>query len=235
MNARSLLRVSTLLFLAATACQGDELSVGGADPLQPEDVDDMSAGDAVGEAANGAYLFTGFETRACGCRSGSETRVCGDAELAGDGLWLLQNDGALEVRVFDGTEIRDDLVLRGGIDADGLVRLGGVNTVIDAGEPAGQAINDVEGTLEPGGRGELTWKYRVEAVLGSESFDCDVVVDLSIAWWDPDTIESCTFSSDCHPDRPFCVEEVCTTGEPGSACIFGSDCASEVCEPQGCA
>ncbi len=223
-----------LLCLGASACQGDDLSVGGGEPLQPEDVDDMAPGDAVGEAANGAYLFTGFETRACACRSGSETLVCGDTELAGDGLWLLQNDGALEVRLFDDTEIQDDLVLTGGIDGDGVVRFGGVNTVTEAGEPVGQAINDVEGTLEPGGRGDLTWTYRVEAVLGSESFDCDVVMDLSIAWWDPDAIESCTFGSDCHPDRPFCFQDVCTTGEAGNACTLGSDCASGACEAGAC-
>lgn len=234
MNARALLRLSVLSCFAVSGCQGDELSVGGGEPLEPEDVDDMSIGDAVGDAASGAYLFTGFDTRACACRTGSEALVCGEAELAGDGLWLQQNDGALEVRLFDETEVQDDLVLAGGIDADGQVRFGGVNTVTEGGDPVGQAVNDVEGSLEPGGRGELTWTYRVEAVLGADSFDCDVVIDLSIAWWDPDTIETCTFASDCHPGRPFCVDDVCTAGQSGNTCTLGSDCASGVCEAQAC-
>ncbi|MGH1346371.1 MAG: hypothetical protein ACRBN8_32690 [Nannocystales bacterium] len=235
MNTTSLIRASVLLCLAVSGCLGDDLSVGGSEPLDPEDVDDISEGDAVGDAASGAYLFTAYETRACSCRSGSTARVCENTELAGDGLWLLQNDGALQARLFNETEVQDDVVLHGGIDADGELRLGGVNTVTEFGEPVGQAINDVEGTLEPGGRGELTWRYRVEAVLGSESLDCDVVVDVSVAWWDPDAIESCTFASDCHPDRPFCVQDVCSTGEAGTECTLGSDCASGVCEAGACA
>ncbi len=235
MNACSLLRISALLCVAAAACQGDELTVGGGDPLQQEDVDDLPPGDAVGDTVTGAYLFTGVDTRACSCRSGSETLACDELRLAGDGLWLTQDDGALEVRLFREQEIGDDLVLRGGIDADGSVRFGGVNTASDMGQAAGQTTNAVEGNVASQGRGDLTWTMRLEAVLGSESVDCDVILDTSIAWWDPASIESCTFAADCHPGRPFCVDDVCTAGGAQEACTFGSDCATGICNGGVCA
>lgn len=235
MTVRSLLCATIFLSLGVPACQGDTLSVGGGDPLQPEDVSDTPPGDAKGEAVTGAYLFTGFDTRSCLCRSGSETLVCGDTELAGDGLWLIQDEGELEVRLFSEEVIGGELVLRGGVDADGAVRFGGVNTVTSDGQAIGQTTNQVEGSLEPRGRGELTWTSRAEYVLGSESFDCDIVLDLSIAWWDPAVIESCAFASDCHPGRPLCADDVCSTGDSGIGCTLGSECASGACQGGICA
>jgi len=79
MNARPLIHASAFLLLFASACHGDALSVGGGEPLEPENVNDISPGDALGNGVTGAYLFTGFETRACSCRSGSEATVCGES------------------------------------------------------------------------------------------------------------------------------------------------------------
>ena len=69
--------LSSLLCLPTTlACQGDDLSVGGGASLEREDVENLPAGDAEGSDVSGAYLFSGFDQRACSCRSGNVEQWC---------------------------------------------------------------------------------------------------------------------------------------------------------------
>ncbi|MEM6290511.1 MAG: hypothetical protein AAGA54_04570 [Myxococcota bacterium] len=234
MTPRSPFRLLALTLLVLPACQGDDLSVGGGEPLEPDDVEEMPAGSASGTLATGAYLFTGVDRGPCACRSGTESVVCDSGTLAGDGLWIQQQDGAIEVRLFEAEQILDDVVLHGGLDDDGTVYFGGKNTVTEEGEPAGHTLNDVQGTLEPRGRGELRWAYRVEAIIAGESFDCDVTLGLSIDWWDAEAVSSCGSDAQCHPSRPFCVDDACWDGAVGSACTFGGDCISGACADDVC-
>jgi hypothetical protein len=43
--------------------------------------------------------------------------------------------------------------------------------------------------------------------------------------------DPCLGDSDCTGDTPYCANNtrLCTTGEPGSACLYKSDCVSASC------
>ncbi len=215
-----------MLPLAVLGCQGQDLSVGGDDPLTAEEVENVPAGSAVGSDASGAYLFTGYDIRSCSCRVGSDEEFCGSGiELNGDGLWVRQDEGAVEVRLFEGIDVLDGMVLEGGLDDDGAVHFGGVEPVL----PGGQTFNLVQGSLASEGAGELRWVYRAEVIIDAESFDCDVVADISVAWWDPNDAMSCGLPADCHPERPYCGDGACSDGADGAACGAPFDCQSDVC------
>lgn len=227
--------LSSLLCLPTTlACQGDDLSVGGGASLEREDVENLPAGDAEGSDVSGAYLFSGFDQRACSCRSGNVEQWCATT-LAVQGVVLTQDGGALEMRALDMGETSDTLVLAGGIDADGSLLVGGVNPVTDVtGNAIGDTVNQVEGNIQPRDGGDLVWTMRGRAVADGTSVDCSMVFGLTVTWWDPDSIASCGSASDCHPERPYCVEDVCTDGAVGTACVFANDCDSGICVEEAC-
>jgi len=232
MNRLTLLPCALLLL--TTACQGDDLSVGGGASLEREDVEDLPAGDAQGDDVSGAYLFNGFDQRSCSCRSGNAADWCANT-LAVEGVLLTQDGGALEMRALDMGEPSDTLVLEGGIDADGSLLVGGVNTVTDAsGTAVGDTVNRVEGNVQPRDGGDLLWTMRGRAVIDGASIDCSMVFGLTLTWWDPDSIRSCGTDSDCHPERPHCVDDVCTDGAVGSACVFANDCDTGFCVDDLC-
>ena len=229
-----------LPFLAALAvapgCSGDDLSVGGEGDgsLEREDVEDIPAGDASGADVSGAYLFTSSDQRSCSCSAGDQALFC-DSTLAVEGIVLTQDDGALELRELDLSMSGAEVVLTGGIDADGTLVVGGINTVTDAsGTPIGDTINRVEGTIVAGDGGSLAWSFRSRAVLEGESIDCSMTFDLGVSWWDPDTLGACGNDDDCHPERPYCVDDVCSDGAVGATCVFDNDCVTDICLDDVC-
>ncbi len=219
--------------LACTSCEGSTVSVGGGQDLEPQDTENLPTGSAVGSDVSGAYLFTSFERRSCTCTSGDESELCA-VTLVAEGIVLEQNDGALSLQWFESLMPEDDVVLTGGIDADGSFTVGGVNTVIVDGEPAWQTSNLVEGTVEARVGGDLIWTARSQAVLDGVSADCAMVFDLSIAWWDPQAVSECADALDCHPAKPYCVHEECSDGAVGAACVFDGDCATGNCAGDVC-
>lgn len=224
------------IFTLALGCSGDDLSVGGDGDggLERQDVEDIPPGDASGEDVSGAYLFTSFDQRSCSCSSGDQALFC-DSTLAVEGIVLTQDDGALELRELDLSMSGAEVVLTGGIDADGALVVGGVNPTLDAsGTPIGDTVNRVEGTIVAGDGGSLLWSFRSRAVLEGETIDCSMAVELSVSWWDPDTLGACGGDGDCHPDRPYCVDDVCSDGAVGATCVFDSDCATNICVDDVC-
>ncbi len=223
-------------FTLALGCSGDDLSVGGDDPetLERTDVDDLPPGAGGGEDVSGTYLFTSFDQRSCSCSRGDEAAFC-EIMLAAEAVTLTQTGGSLELRALDVSAEEILVELSGGIDGDGTLRVGGVNTITDgAGAAIGETVNLVEGTVTAGQGGTLTWLIRSQAVLDSQTVDCSTAVELDLTWWDPESIASCDADFDCHPDRPYCVEDACSDGAAGARCSAPSDCASGICVEDVC-
>ncbi|MCR9161480.1 MAG: hypothetical protein ACE37F_29900 [Nannocystaceae bacterium] len=227
--------LSLLLVLCTPACQGEDLSVGSnAAALERADVEDLPPGDGGEDDVSGIYLLTSFDQRSCRCSEGDEASFC-DVELAADAIVLAQAGGSLEARAVTLPSEEVLVELSGGIDGDGSVLVGGINTVTTSnGDPVGETVNLVEGTVNATEGGTLIWSTRSEAVIESQTVDCSMVIEMDLNWWDPDSIASCDGDSDCHPDRPFCVDDMCSDGAVGARCTFPSDCASDICVEDAC-
>ncbi len=224
-----------VLAIPLLACSGQDLSVGGGDPIEGDDVNDISSGSAIGTDASGAYLFTAFDVVGCGCREGSSSNFCGlDWTVAGDGLLLDQQDGALEMRLFESNGVAGDFRVAGGIDTDGAVKVGGMSSVSTESGPIGQATHLLEGSVVARGRVSVQWLMRAEFIEAGESFDCDLRTDVELVWWDPGDAASCADDNDCHPLRSRCVDDVCVAGVNGDVCTFNDDCNSELCVAGTC-
>lgn len=224
-----------LVFVALLvgACQGDTLPVGGDEPLERDAVENLPVGNATGSSGSGAYTLTRSFQRSCRCMGSDEAGLC-DIALAGTGLSLAQDDGALQLQLLDAYIVLPDIMLDGGIDETGLFVVGGVDDLILNGVPFSQNVNRVEGTLRPRIGGELEWTRRSTSSLGGTSSDCTMVLEMEFEWWDPDSVGTCTQPGQCHPDRPFCSNFVCTDGSPGTACGFEFECASGFCVDDVC-
>lgn len=221
-------RLLSLVTLCGAACQGDTLPVGGDEPLDSAAVEGLPTGNGVGSGASGSYNLTRSNQRSCRCSGADEAGLC-EIALAGTGLMLVQDDGALRMQLLDVYTVLADIVLDGGIDQSGLFIVGGVDDLVLNGVPFARSFNRVEGTLQPGTGGTLEWTRRSTSSVGGTSSDCTLVYDMEFEWWDPGSVGACTQPSECHPAVPFCSNFVCTDGAPGTACGFEFECASGFC------
>jgi hypothetical protein len=230
MNPKLLLLPLTCL-LAPLGCQAQQLSIGGGEPLELDDVDEVPVGAAVGTDASGGYLFTDFSIERCECREGSATTFGCNLrwELGADGLWLDQNDGALSATMIRHNELDPAFVLEGGIEADGTFEIGAAFDIVDFDSTVGQGYNLAAGTVHAQESIDARWLIRAQYIDGPDTFDCDIEADLELVWWPLDAQGECTRDADCHVAAPLCVDNVCSAGGEGAACAFPSDCESGVC------
>lgn len=222
-----------LLVALVAACQGDTLPVGGDEPLDQDAVENLPSGSGVGDAASGAYSLTRSERRGCNCSGADEAGLC-ETTLAGTGLSLTQDDGALQLQLLDAYTVVPDVVLEGGVDQSGLFVVGGVNDLVINGIPFARNFDRVEGTVQPGEGGELEWTRRSTSSVGDASSDCTLTFEMEFEWWSPDSVGACTQPAECHPQLPYCSNFVCTDGSAGTACGFSFECASGFCVDDVC-
>ncbi len=207
-------------------CTAQALSIGGGQPLEKEDVDEVPAGAAQGAGASGAYLFTDFSVERCSCRDGNEEDF-GCAlrwDLLADGLWLDQAEGALSASPIFGNTIDRQLTLAGGIETDGTFEIGAAWDIQDD-TTVGQGFALIDGKVDPQTSIDATWSFRAQYLDDSVGFDCDLDFHTSLVWWSPDTTTGCSSDDQCHPEQPYCIDEMCSAGMPGATCTFDDDCA----------
>ena len=103
-------RLLSLVTLCGAACQGDTLPVGGDEPLDSAAVEGLPTGNGVGSGASGSYNLTRSNQRSCRCSGADEAGLC-EIALAGTGLMLVQDDGALRMQLLDVYTVLADIVL----------------------------------------------------------------------------------------------------------------------------
>ncbi len=224
---KTALRTLAVLGSLCAACQGDSLEVGGDQVLEREDVEGLPPGDASGDAASGAFIVGALEQRSCRCDGPDEFGLC-DLSLGATGIWLVQDDGALQLQLLDALTALEDIVLEGGIDSDGAFVVGGVNELALNGVRLTQSFDRATGVVRPNDGGQIEWVRRSRSLAGDGS-DCTITLDMEFSWWDPDDVGACTLALQCHPSRPYCSNFVCTDGSPGTSCGLPPDCASGIC------
>lgn len=221
--------------MVAIGCQFQQLSVGGDTPLEIEDVEELPGGEGSDEDVSGAYQFTRFAEQRCECRDGDAfTFGCEERwALQAKGLWLEQDGGALTVSAVFGSTISTDAVLSGGIDGNGTIEVGASQSIDEQGV-TGQAYTLLQATVAAQNTIEGVWTTRLRVVDGDTSFDCDLAFEVELGWWSLESVATCSFNDDCHPERPFCFEGSCSAGAAGDTCSLAVHCASGFCVQGRC-
>jgi hypothetical protein len=190
-----------LLLALLPACTVDVED--GLRPLEPEEVDHITPGDATGRGRGGLFTFTDIATNECTCREGEEDEFgCDTFVLGAEGLWVEQDDGVAEITAWP--LALDPFTLRGGMWATGHVLAGGVEST-----SLGVLIHRVSGTIEAERNLTASWQTRAQLRFGGETYDCDLLVDFDAQYVAPEEGQECVFDEDCHPAQPRCVDKTC--------------------------
>lgn len=215
MLTRTLPRVA---LLSACTIDVDE----GLRPLEPGEVDQITAGDARGGDRSGLFTFTDIETSECSCREGDEDAFgCDTLVLRAEGLWVEHDDGVAEVTAWPpGIE---PLRLRGGMWATGHVLAGGVES-----NGLGTVIHRISGTVHHERSLKASWQVRAQLHVAGTAYDCDMLVELEGLYVAPEDDQTCAFDDECHPARGHCVDSICRAGAEGDPCKYPEHCEGDL-------
>lgn len=192
-------RILLLTLLCACSVDVDE----GLQPLEPDDIDQITAGDASGHDRGGLFTFTDIATTECTCREGEEDGFgCDTFVLGAEGVWVEQDDGVAEITAWP--PALDPFTLRGGFWKTGDVIAGGVEST-----SLGVLIHRLSGTIEAEHALTASWQTRAQLRFGGETYDCDLVFEFDAQYVAPEEGQSCVFDEDCHPAQPHCVDKTC--------------------------